>query len=115
LSECEELSDLSLLCNAIDVVIEDSEDKLEMPKCYRAIAASEMIAVLIGKGSSLIPDEVAIWAEGKPLPTPILVDRARQAIDRILADSELKEAWEQYAEYYPKWVDLLKNIQHRLS
>ena len=92
LSECEELSDLSLLCDAIDVVIENSENKLEIPECYRAIAAAEMIAALKGKGSSLIPDEVAIWATGKPLPTPILVDRARQSIDRILTDSELKEA-----------------------
>jgi Domain of unknown function (DUF4259)/SMI1 / KNR4 family (SUKH-1) len=115
LSECEELSDLSLISDVIDIVIEDSESKLEIPECYRAIAAAEMIAALIGKGSSLIPDEVATWAKEKPQPTPILVEQARQAIDRILTDSELKEAWEEYAEYYPKWVDLLKDIQYRLS
>jgi Domain of unknown function (DUF4259)/SMI1 / KNR4 family (SUKH-1) len=114
LFECENLSDLSLIDDAIDSVIKDSGKKIEVPKCCRAIAAAEMIAALNGNGSDSLPEEVTDWVIGKPKPTPILIDRARQAIDRILADSELKELWKENAEDYPRWIAVLESIKNRV-
>ena len=111
----EESSDLASISKAIDLVIEPSENKLKVPTCCRAIAAAEMIAALNGKGAQSLPEEVTMWTEGIPKPTPILIARARQAIDLILSNSELKEVWQENVEDYPKWIDVSNDIKARLS
>lgn len=96
--ELEEATDLSYIEAALDAVL-DADDYVEAPEASCAIAAVEVIAKLLGKGTQSDADteKVDEWVKrvrAKP-PRPLL-EKAQRALDRIRGeDSELNELWQE--------------------
>ena len=113
--DLEESTDTSAIIEALNAVTDDAEDYIEAPECSMAIAAAEVVAALNGNGAPSRPEEVTEWLKEKPKPEASLIAKARQAIDIVLADSELKELWEENTEDFPKWTAALEELISRLS
>ena len=96
--ELEEATDLSYIEAALDAVL-DADGYVEAPEASCAIAAVEVIAKLLGKGtqSDAHTEKVDEWVQrvrSKP-PRPLL-EKAQRALDRIRGeDSELNELWQE--------------------
>ena len=95
----EETKDMSFIESALDRVIEQSGDYLEAPEAEEAIAAIEVIAKLLGRGSQsdAYTEKVDEWvASITEKPNVELLQKAQRVIARILAeDSELLDLWQE--------------------
>lgn len=114
----EESDDLSLVEATIAAALSTDEEYLESPSACEAIAAAEVIARLQGNWGerTSYTETVDAWVERVRLrPSPDLVERARQALDRILGpDSELRELWEE-AEESDEWARNVTELRGRLQ
>jgi hypothetical protein len=113
--DLEESTDTSVIVQALEAVTDNDGAYIEAPVGSVAIAAAEVVAALKGHGASSLPREISEWIEDKPRPDASLIGKARQAIDVVLAESELKELWEENAEDYSKWVAALEQCKARLA
>lgn len=95
----EEAKDLSYLEAALDKALECGADYLEAPEAEEAIAAIEVLAKLLGKGtqSDAYTEEVDAWVAAMRLkPDAPLLRKAQRVIDRIRGEaSELRELWQE--------------------
>ena len=95
----EEAKDLSYIEEALNKVLECGTEYLEAPEAEEALAAIEVIAKLIGKGtqSDAYTESVDTWVSASNLkPQPSLLKKAQQVINRIIAnESELLELWQE--------------------
>ena len=75
------------------------DDYLEASAASNAVAAVEIIAKLLGKGTQTdaYTENVDKWVKEVHItPTPALIQKAKKALTRILGDnSELKELWQE--------------------
>ncbi len=98
--------DLSYLEDTLDKVEENATNYLEAPDAEEAIAAIEVLAKLMNKGTQTdsYTKEVDAWVESsKHKPNVALLQKAQRAIDRILADnSELLELWQE-SDQFSAW------------
>jgi hypothetical protein len=86
---------------AIESALADVEGAtdLEMPADANAIAAGEVIAAGLGRPVEGLRDDILALAKAiRPDVTPELASRARRAVQRVLARSELAELWDETAE-----------------
>lgn len=114
-SDLEESSDTEYILEALNTITGNIGTYIEAPEAAVAVAASELVAALNDNGASSLPEEVVNWAEGRPKPDPSLLESARQAVNAVLRDSELKELWTENAEEFPKWRAVLDDLLLRLS
>ena len=109
---------LSLIEGSIGKVVEIGEDYLEADVAQEAVAAAEVLAKLLGRGtqSDAYTKGVDQWVAAQTLtPSADLRCRAQQALARILAaDSELQELWEDSGEC-DDWVASLRELQPALG
>ena len=95
--ELEDASDLSVIEAALTRVLDAGDDYLEAPEAEEAVAAIEVLAHLLGRptNSDSYTEKVQAWvAQVKLKPNPALLNKARQALQRIVGeDSELAELW----------------------
>ncbi len=90
------------------------EEYLEAPEASQALAAAEVVAaVKTGEASRLPPDVRAAVAGLGPLPDMALIDGARAAIVRVLADSELKDLWAESGDD-SAWLEDVATLAERL-
>jgi len=108
----EDTKDLSLVEGAIDRVLQ-TNGYLEAPEASEAIAAVEVLAKLLGKGtqSDAYTEKVDEWVKSISLrPSPSLLAKANQALERILGeDSELCELWSESDS--TEWAASIKALQ----
>ena len=101
-----EYKTLELVETTLDNVIDSQEAELEAPFAAEALAALEVIARLQGQPGENDPAtaEVDEWvAACKKKVTPPLLEKARLAFERIMAESsELRQLW-QDSEHYADW------------
>jgi len=94
----EETEDLSYVEAALDAVLE-VDGYLEAPEGESAVAAVEVIAKLLGKGtqSDAYTEKVDEWVKRvRVKPTRPLLEKAQRALARIRGEqSELKDLWHQ--------------------
>ena len=94
---------------------EAATDYLEAPDATIALAAAEVIAAALGKPADDLPESAAAVVAVLPhAPSPDLVARARAVVERVGADSELRELWEEtddFAAWQSKVADLLQRLQ----
>lgn len=94
--ELEEAEDLAYVEAALDAVLE-AEGYVEAPEASCAVAAVEVLAKLLGKGtqSDAYTDKVDAWVKKvRANPSRSLLEKARLALERVRGDeSELKELW----------------------
>jgi hypothetical protein len=114
----EEAKDLSYIESALDKALECGSEYLEAPEAEEALAAIEVIAKLLGKGtqSDEYTEDVDAWVSSIKLkPQPALLKKAQQVIDRILADeSELLELWQE-SESSEAWRASLMQLRAAIS
>jgi hypothetical protein len=105
-------NDLSFIESAINRVLE-ADDYIEAPDASEAIAAIEVMAKLLGKGTQMdsYTSEVDAWVSAVSIkPGLELLSKAKNAIDLILADnSELFELWQESGS--DDWVKSVKKLQ----
>jgi len=89
------------------------EDR-EAPICSSALAAAEVVAALRGKPAAGLPDEVRQWVAEHPGDPGALTLAARRAVDAIVAQSELRELWEEGDEF-ETWQAAVAELRARLA
>lgn len=114
----EDATDLSYIEAALDTALESGDEYLEADEASEAVAAIEVLAKLLGKGSQsdTYTEEVDAWVAAAPAkPQPALLQKAQQVIDRILAEeSELKELWQE-SDHFEAWQSLLSKLRIAVS
>jgi hypothetical protein len=87
----------------------DSDD------CQTAVAAAEIIAAMRGAPSPKLPKDAAAWVQKQTQPpAEPLVAQAREVVRAILANSELKEIWQESGSAKP-WIEAMQELQKRLN
>lgn len=80
--------------------------------CQQAVAAAEVLSALRGYPARDLSDELREWISARPDPDdPQMLASAKQAVQQILDDSELKELWEGDR----KWIKKLHQLLERLD
>ena len=96
--DLEETKDLSLIEEALNNVLE-TDEYLDAPEASVAIAAIEVIAKLLGKGTQTdaYSEEIDKWVKSVSIkPNSALIAKANRVLERVLdEDSELRELWEE--------------------
>jgi hypothetical protein len=94
-----ETTDLSAIEAALDAVLDNGDEYLDSDLASEAIAAIEIIAKLMGKGTQTdgYTQDIDQWVASHPLvPSASLLEKACAGIDRIQSkDSELLELWQE--------------------
>jgi hypothetical protein len=112
--------DLGLVERALDKVMNSPQaKKLDSADCEEAIAACEFVAIANSK--SYVGEEESTITFVKESLVPFLNDRlldikekAVAVLDRIVANSELKDLWQESDEYQ-RWLDNLIALRDRLN
>ncbi|OFJ49449.1 hypothetical protein BA896_011750 [Janthinobacterium lividum] len=112
-----EYKTLELLDTTLDNVIDSQEAELEAPFAAEALAALEVMARLLGKPGEDDPAtaEVDEWvAACKKKVTPPLLEKARLAFDKIVAESsELRQLWQE-SEHFADWQADVAHLRGRV-
>jgi hypothetical protein len=96
--ELEGVKDLKVLEHAFSAVTESAE-YLDSDDCCSALAAAEVVTALLKKPPAYLPKEVEDFLAGVEMqPSPGLVMLAKQAVQKVKSDSELKELWDESEE-----------------
>ena len=116
--DLEEQKDFFLVAQAIQGVLDNDEDYLDADLAVEAIAAAEVLAKALGRGTQTdaYTEKVDAWlASIKAKPSADLLSGAQAALARIMGpDSELKELWED-SEDFENWVSSIKALQTALA
>jgi hypothetical protein len=116
--ELQKTHDFSLVEQAIQRVLDCGPEYLEADLAVEAIAAAEIIAKALGRGtqSDEYTNEVDAWLQTiSAVPTSALRSKAHQALSRILGpDSELKELWEE-SEELDSWESSVRLLQSAIA
>ena len=105
---------LARVSAALDVIIRNKDEFLELSDCRIALAAAEIIAAMHGDPSPDLPEEAEEWIGDKILENENLRAKAEDAVVLILLNSELKEKWERSINF-EKWQIKIQNLQKRLE
>ena len=112
--DLETTKDFSHIEAALDRVLESGTEYLEASSAEEAVAAIEVIAKLLGRGTQAdaYTEKVDTWVKSiKQKPGTALLQKAQRSIDRILAkDSELLELW-QDGEDTEKWRTSMNQLK----
>lgn len=104
--------------NAVQRALDDAsgnEEYLQADLAAKLLAAAEVLAALIGKPSSELPEAVADWiAVHRKQPAQHLLMATRQSLDWIAEDSELTELWQESDEF-AEWQQKLADLRARLG
>jgi hypothetical protein len=114
--DLEQVSDLSFVEQTLDQAL-DAEDYLEAPEGSNAVAAVEVLAKMLGKGtqSDAYTEKVDEWIKSvSAKPGPQLLDKAKRTLVRVAGDnSELKELWEEAGS--DEWAASIRALQAAIS
>jgi Domain of unknown function (DUF4259) len=114
LYELEDAEDNSILVNTFDAVLNAGDDYVQIPEASKAIAAAEVVAALLGREAMSLPTAVLKWIQGQNEVHLTVVEKARNAVNRVLANSEVQEAW-QDSDDYSNWQVSVKDLMKRLA
>ena len=93
----------------------DHEGYLEAPECSVTIAAAEVVATAKGNPPQAVPKQIAEWvSKVEGAPSAEMLDLARRAVERVRANSELKDLWLE-AEGLNEWSAALRDLEARLT
>ena len=113
-NELQDTQDFLLVEQAIQRVLDCGPAYLDADLAVEAVAAAEIIAKALGRGtqSDAYTEDVDAWLKSiSAVPTATLRSNAHQAMSRILGpDSELKELWEE-SEDLESWESSVRLLQ----
>ena len=103
---------------ALQVALDEGDEYLDADLAMEAIAAVEVIAKRLGKGtqSDVYTEKVDQWLETiSEQPSDDLLSLAKRVLERIVADdSELKELWLESDEY-ELWLGNIQQLKDALN
>lgn len=109
-----EQKDFSLVAQAIQDVLDNGSDYLDADLAVEAVAAAEVLAKALGRGTQAdaYTEEVDAWLKSVAAkPSSELLSKARDALNRIMGpDSELRELWEE-SDDFESWESSIKALQ----
>jgi hypothetical protein len=112
----EGVGDLSLIEEALDRALE-AEEYLEAPEASEAVAAIEVLAKLLGKGTQTdaYTEKVDEWVKSiSAQPSAAILTKANRALERILGEnSELRELWEEGDSQ--EWQSSIASLKQAIS
>jgi hypothetical protein len=80
-----------------------------------ALAGAEVVAAWCGRPAPEIPPQVTAWLLGRTAAvSERALDMARAAVDQVLADSALRDSWEEYGELHA-WRSAVVDLRQRLG
>ena len=116
--ELEDATDFSVIEAALQVALDEGDEYLDADLAMEAIAAIEVIAKRLGKGtqSDVYTEKVDQWLETiSEQPSDDLLSLAKRVLERIVADdSELKELWLESDEY-ELWLGNIQQLNDALN
>ena len=116
--ELEDATDFSVIEAALQVVLDEGDEYLDADLAMEAIAAIEVIAKRLGKGtqSDVYTEKVDQWLETiSEQPSDDVLSLAKRVLERIVADdSELKELWLESDEY-ELWLGNIQQLKDALN
>jgi len=116
--ELEDATDFSVIEAALQVALDEGDEYLDADLAMEAIAAVEVIAKRLGKGtqSDVYTEKVDQWLETiSEQPNDGLLSLAKRVLERIVADdSELKELWLESDEY-ELWLGNIQQLNDALQ
>lgn len=116
--DLEERKDYSLVEQAIQQVLDNGDDYLDADLAVEAVAASEVLAKSLGRGtqSDAYTENVDAWLKSiTAKPTSELLSKAQAALTRVLGkDSELRELWED-SDDLQNWESSIKALQSAIG
>ena len=116
--ELEDATDFSVIEAALQVALDEGDEYLDADLAMEAIAAVEVIAKRLGKGtqSDVYTEKVDQWLETiSEQPRDDLLSLAKRVLERIVADdSELKELWLESDEY-ELWLGNIQQLKDALN
>jgi predicted ATPase len=84
-----------VIASALDRALAEA-DYLDLDASCEAIAAAELSASCAGNAPERLPDNVRRWVDAHPhQPHDSEIDHAIQAVERVRAESELRERWDE--------------------
>ena len=91
-------------------------DELDAVEAGEVLAAAECVAAAAGVPATKIPDDLQHWLDANsPMQVKSeYVIMAQKAVARVLANSELKEIWQQ-TEHFQVWKTAVSDLQSRLE
>ncbi len=106
-------ADFSIVEAALRRVLEE-DDFLDADAAFEAVAAAEVLAKALGRGTQADPytEAVDAWLATIGVnPTPQLLSLAQKALARVTApESELRELWED-SEDFEEWMESIRALQ----
>ena len=106
-------ADARPILEAFSAVIECA-GYLEADETCAALAAAEVVAALLQRPSSTLPEPVAAWVqEHAEALAPELPQLAASAVARIKTNSELKALWEEGDA--SEWQGVVADLERRLD
>ncbi|WP_262446282.1 DUF4259 domain-containing protein [Acinetobacter junii] len=116
--ELEDATDFAVIEAALQVALDEGDEYLDADLAMEAIAAVEVIAKRLGKGtqSDVYTEKVDQWLETiSEQPSDDLLSLAKRVLERIVADdSELKELWLESDEY-ELWLGNIQQLNDALQ
>lgn len=116
--ELEDATDFSVIEAALQVALDEGHEYLDADLAMEAIAAIEVIAKRLGKGtqSDVYTEKVDQWLETiSEQPSDDVLSLAKRVLERIVADdSELKELWLESDEY-ELWLGNIQQLKDALN
>ena len=107
----------------IGIALERITDEAETPDiiaCEEALIAAEIIAAAGGQPAEDFPENAGEWiaidlpqGSSELADITALAEKAAEAIDSIVTDSELKILWEE-TSYFNQWFEAQQDLQNRL-
>lgn len=115
--ELEGATDLAPIEQALDKVLAVGTEYLEAPEAEEAIAAIEVLAKLLGKGtqSDAYTQKVDAWVKTiSSEPSTALLEKGKRVLQRVTSvDSELFELWEE--EGGNSWKESIGSLRSAIS
>ncbi len=105
-----------IIASALDDALSEA-DYLGVDASCEAIAAAELSASCAGHAPELLPDQVRRWVDAHPhQPHDSEIDQAVQAVQRVRAESELRDLWDKTAEGRAnRWLGEVDDLIARLG
>ncbi len=104
-----------VIASALDTALGDA-DYLGLDAACEAIAAAELSASCAGRAPDRLPDDVRRWVDTHPhRPHDSEIEHAILAVERVRAESELRERWEEDVDGRKgRWLDEVDDLIARL-
>ena len=92
-----------------------NEDYIEVDEAQEAVAAGEVLALLLKRPGANLPERLTTWATAHPLRVDdALHAQAVTAVEKVYAASEMRELWEETPDF-GAWETAVQDLLTRLK